>query len=253
MIEKEIIAPSVVHTTVPVHERHHAAPEYHGASVLPPKTMTDFKATGQNLTSGTGVINQDQYEGCPRPYNPEMQLGRTEADADPHMGVRADGTSHGTHTAGMHGSDGLRTDSTSHGTHTAGPHGRDTANKLDPRVDSDRSSSHHAGEFTGTLVDGHLGGTGAPGSHSALFGLTPPVYGTNTSSGAGVPLGLGHSGEHGDQRINSGTGRVGGTDSSRGPTDNTLHDNSGHKKPSLLDKLNPRKDADGDGKPGFMK
>jgi hypothetical protein len=25
------------------------------------------------------------------------------------------------------------------------------------------------------------------------------------------------------------------------------------KKPSLMDKLNPKKDADGDGKPGFMK
>lgn len=26
-----------------------------------------------------------------------------------------------------------------------------------------------------------------------------------------------------------------------------------HKKPSMMDKLNPKKDADGDGKPGFMK
>lgn len=242
MIEKEVIAPSVVHTTVPVHERHHAAPEYHGTSVLPPKTMSDFKATGQGLTGSTGIINQDQYEGCPRPYNPEMQLGRTEADGDPHLALHDHDHSHGTHTAG------------SHGTHTAGPHGSDMGNKLDPRVDSDRSSSHHAGESTATLIDKHLGGTGAPGSHSALFGLTPPVYGTDNPSGTGDHLGLGHSGEHGDHRINSGTGRVGGVDPTHGTAGHTSsHDTSGHKKPSLLDKLNPRKDADGDGKPGFMK
>ena len=79
------------------------------------------------------------------------------------------------------------------------------------------------------------------------------MHGTNTSSGAGDRLGLGHSGEHGDHRINSGTGRVGGTDATPIPTGHASPHDNGHKKPSLLDKLNPRKDADGDGKPGFMK
>jgi hypothetical protein len=31
------------------------------------------------------------------------------------------------------------------------------------------------------------------------------------------------------------------------------HDSTTGKKPSLMDKLNPKKDADGDGKAGFMK
>lgn len=223
VIEKEVIAPSVVHTTVPVHERHHAAPEHHGTSVLPTKTMTDFKSTGQNLTGSTGIINQDQYDGCPRPYNPEMQLGRTEADLDPHVHLHGDHSHHdhshhgegrgvgagamgagmtGSHTtSGPHSSDMAnkvdpRVDSDRDGSHrgmgagtgmtgtshtTAGPHSSDAANKLDPRVDSDRSGGHRTGESTGLLVNEHLGGTGAPGSHSALFGLTPPIHGTDTS------------------------------------------------------------------------
>jgi hypothetical protein len=31
------------------------------------------------------------------------------------------------------------------------------------------------------------------------------------------------------------------------------HGSTEHKKPGLMDKLNPKKDADGDGKAGFMK
>jgi hypothetical protein len=200
VIEKEVIAPSVVHTTVPVHERHHAAPEYHGVSVLPTKTMSDFKSTDHNLTSNTGIINQDQYEGCPRPYNPDMQLGNNSQHGSHLPGAAAGMTgTHGSHTtAGPHSSDMAnkmdpRVDSDRDGDHrmgtgmggmsntTAGPHSSNAANKLDPRVDSDRSGDHHTGESSDTLVNRHLGGTAVPGSHSALFGLTPPIHGTDTS------------------------------------------------------------------------
>jgi hypothetical protein len=203
VIEREVIAPSVVHTTVPIHERHHAAPEHHGVSVLPTKTMADFKSTGHNVTSNTGIINQDQYEGCPRPYNPEMQLGDNSKYGS-HIGGAATamtGTHGAHHTAGPHGSDmankmdprvdsdrdgsnrGMGTGMTgTHGSHTtAGTHSSDMTNKMDPRVDSDRSGDHHTGESSGTLINQHLGGTAAPGSHSALFGLTPPIHGTDTS------------------------------------------------------------------------
>lgn len=196
MIEKEVIAPSVVHTTVPIHEKHHAAPEYHGTSVLPTKTMTDFKSTGQNLTGSTGIVNQDQYEGCPRPYNSEMQIGKTDADANPHLhtsgATGAGALGSGTHsTAGPHSSNlankadprvdsdldssnrGMGVGMTGKPKTTAGPHDSNMANKLDPRVDSDRDGGHHQGE-SDTLINEHLGGSAAPGSHSALFGLTPP-------------------------------------------------------------------------------
>lgn len=38
-----------------------------------------------------------------------------------------------------------------------------------------------------------------------------------------------------------------------GNTHDSTHTNTTHKKPSLMDKLNPKVDADGDGKAGFMK
>jgi hypothetical protein len=167
--------------------------------------MTDFKSTGQNLTSNTGIINQDQYDGCPRPYNPEMQLGDSSKHGTHMPGVGAGMTgTHGSHTtAGPHGSDMAnktdpRVDSDRDGSNrgmvtgmgtgmggmsntTAGLHSSNAANKLDPRVDSDRSGDHHTGESSGALIDHHLGGTAAPGSHAALFGLTPPIHDTDAS------------------------------------------------------------------------
>lgn len=175
VIEKETIAPTVVHTTVPIHERHHAAPEHHGTSVLPTKTMADFRSTGQSLTGSTGIINQDQYEGCPRPYNAEMQIGRTDADADAHMHTHGSGsTTTGPHSSNMMNKadprvdsdrDGHRGKGTGMGTGTtgshttAGPHSSDMMNKTDPRVDSDRDGSNRGmgtgmtGSSTGSKLD----------------------------------------------------------------------------------------------------
>jgi hypothetical protein len=251
--------------------------------------MSDFKSTGQNLTGGSGTMNQDKYDGCPRPYNPEMQMENTEADTNPHIHTSGFGSQHGNgaaagtagvaagaaghhgshNTAGPHSSDmankadpridsdrdgrgigagaaGVGAGATAAGTHrshdTAGPHGSDNANKLDPRVDSDRSGTHRTGE---SLSGEHLGGTGAPGSHSAAFGLTPKdgrAADTSRSGEAGH-LEAAPTGHHTD-RHSTGAGHTGGTDSTPVP---------GHKKPSLMDRLNPMKDSDGDGQKGFMK
>ena len=238
--------------------------------------MADFRSTGQKLTGSSGIINQDQYEGCPRPYNAEMQIGRTEADADPHIGLHGAGSpTTGPHSSNLMNKADPRVDSDRDGhrgmgtgmtgSHTtAGPHSSDMMNKADPRVDSDRDGSHrgvgtgmtgsstgskldprvdshHTGESRGILSSEHLGGTAAPGSHSAVFGLTPKdTRGTDTS-----PLG------HHDRS-------VGGTDGTPLSGHTSSHatgvsDTSSHKKPSLIDRLNPMKDTDGDGKKGFMK
>ena len=57
---------------------------------------------------------------------------------------------------------------------------------------------------------------------------------------------LKHLTSHGHDGSVQGTGRT--TD---GLTNTSSHDS--HKKPSLMDKINPKVDADGDGKAGFMK
>jgi len=51
----------------------------------------------------------------------------------------------------------------------------------------------------------------------------------------------------------SGTGRHVGTDGAIGSSSTGHHDSTTGHKPSLMDKLNPKVDANGDGKAGFMK
>jgi hypothetical protein len=93
-----------------------------------------------------------------------------------------------------------------------GPHSSHLANSADPRVDSDRL--------------GNAGNTGA--------------YGSNTGG-----IGSGGIGSHGDNFNTTGHGAHG--------THGTTHGSSDvHGKPSMMDKLNPKKDADHDGKTGIM-
>lgn len=60
----EVIQPSVVHTTVPIHEVHHNAAQHHTTSALPAVSMTDFKKQGGVL--GGREERSDSFEGEPR-------------------------------------------------------------------------------------------------------------------------------------------------------------------------------------------
>jgi hypothetical protein len=77
-------------------------------------------------------------------------------------------------------------------------------------------------------VGGTLGGAGAKGTTSLTENDTA------------------RNGHHNKEHLGT-TGTAGTTGSHT-----ASHDNSG-KKPSLMDKMNPKIDADGDGKAGFMK
>lgn len=58
MIQKETIQPSVVHTTVPIHEIHQNEAKHHAASALPAVSMADFKKQGGSLTG-----REERYDG----------------------------------------------------------------------------------------------------------------------------------------------------------------------------------------------
>jgi hypothetical protein len=166
IIEKETIAPSVVHTTVPIHETHHSAPEHHGASILPTKSMAEFKHGGQSVAGSKGIINEDKYDGCPRPYNAEMQMGKTDADSNPHG-----------HASGL---------GSQHGSTNAGDLNSNLMNNADPRVDSDRdgrglasgmtgtsnANSQYTGESSGKVPNKNLDYAAAPDSHFTISKLT---------------------------------------------------------------------------------
>jgi hypothetical protein len=77
VIHKETVQPEVVHTTVPIHETHHADAQHHGTSVLPMKNLSEFGTPGQ------GTTRHEEYEGVPRSYNKAMQQDQTHADMNP--------------------------------------------------------------------------------------------------------------------------------------------------------------------------
>lgn len=103
-----------------------------------------------------------------------------------------------------------------------------------PRHVQDGSSTS-ATRGTGTLdnVEGSHG-THSHGTHgtSGTRDVSGGSYGSNTAGATGA--------------AGAGTAGLGSTHSS-----STADQTTG--KPSLMDKLNPKKDADNDGKPGFMK
>jgi hypothetical protein len=93
-------------------------------------------------------------------------------------------------------------------------------NSADPRVGG-----------VGSTTGGQYGNTTGPG------GVGSGQYGSTTGPGG---VGSGHHGTTTDEYGNP----IGSHGSSTG------HTTTG--KPSMMDKLNPKKDADGDGKAGFM-
>merc|ERR1711939_530479 len=102
VVQKETIQPEVVHTTIPVHETHHAASQHHGLSALPMKTLDEFKTAGGVLTGGKHGAHEE-YDGPPRKYNDKLSttfeklgLEAKEAMSGHHSGTT--GTGHHTGT-----------------------------------------------------------------------------------------------------------------------------------------------------------
>jgi len=135
VIHKETIQPEVVHTTVPVHEVHHASAQHHGVSALPMKTLDEFKSSGG--LAGTKTHTHEEYDGAPRPYNEKFSTKLEHVLPGSHH------TSH-TGTTGTTGTSGLNT--SSHNNRDSGVSGvghnshskPSLADKLNPKTDADR-------------------------------------------------------------------------------------------------------------------
>lgn len=87
VIEKETIAPETVHTTVPIHETHHAAAVHHGTSTLPTKTLDEY-TTERGALEREPAKKVSEFEGCPRTYNKDLQNEQLEADRNMHLGSK---------------------------------------------------------------------------------------------------------------------------------------------------------------------
>ena len=155
---------------------------------------------------------------------------RQQAHPDAHTGTTKDITAHDTVPTSADGIEGTR------------PGVTDGPKNPDPSSDSGLAG-------TGTEYNSHMKGTAAPGSHSELFGLSPeegqvhppPKAAPGSGPGTGV---IGTSGHKGSINTSSSAERgLGGRGVGWGAGE------SG--KASLMDKLNPMKDSDGDGKKGI--
>lgn len=212
VIQKEVIQPEVIHTTVPIHEVHHNKATHHEVTALPPMTMEQFKAKGGSLTGREE--RYDAFEGVPK------NIGSGA--------VGGFGAVPGDHKRDSHNVSSALKSEAAHGDYHGKPnafHGdldaatAQRSNFSDPttgRVGTDGPIGHHTGHTDAALAGGAVG--------------------------AGL-AGAQHHRKHRDSSSSS---------------DSSIHDSTTHgttttgKKPSLMDKLNPKVDADGDGKRGFM-
>jgi len=96
VIQRETIQPSVVHSTIPIHEVHHNEAKHHTASALPAVSMSEFQRQGGSL--GGRDERTDAFKGEPRSVG--GTLGGQGASGTTSLTER-EGGSRGTH--GTHG------------------------------------------------------------------------------------------------------------------------------------------------------
>lgn len=134
VINKEIIQPSVVHSTIPVHEVHQNEAKHHNASQLPAVTMDEFKRQGGSLNGREE--RTDAFGGEPRSVG--GTLGGAGAKGTTSL-TESDTTRHGHHSGSHLGATGT----SGTGARTTGSHENSNTkpslmDKLNPKKDADR-------------------------------------------------------------------------------------------------------------------
>lgn len=147
VLQKEVIQPTVVHTTVPIHEVHHNEPKVHTASALPAVSLSEYQRQGGTL-SGRGE-RVDGFEGEPKAVS--QAIGGAPLASTGLMGGTGAPTTSRLHRSGSAsssdeerragrrhvGTDGPIGSSNTTGSGSTAPHHKSNLlNKLDPRVDS---------------------------------------------------------------------------------------------------------------------
>jgi len=299
VIQKETIQPNVIHTTVPIHETHHAAAVHHGSSTLPTKTLEEFTSERGGLAE-RAAQKLTEFEGCPKPYRQELQNERLEGDKNMHLHHHGDKygenqahsgreghgighTAEGLAAGGMAGA-GATAASRKHRHGLGHKDRRGSGSSSSSMSSSDeesrglgKSSKHKnrgLGSSTGTGVGAGAAAAAAGAAHNQHQGREGGIPGTSgVGSGMGSTGMMGNNSTMGANSANIGNPNTAGLNKPHGGEydsvktgglhNDPLKSNAPHgrgdsgvgmeqKKPSLLDRLNPMKDADGDGKKGLM-
>jgi hypothetical protein len=243
--------------------------------------------TGGGQHAGTGLGHNTASHGTANPLDRNNDGTMNARD------LTGGGHSAGSHGTTSHATSGTALTGALNGPLDAsGPHNTRAANVLDPHVSTGHSGTHgtsnpldrnNDGRMNAGDLTGHSGTTGGIGHNTVghgTHGTSNPLDRNNDGRmNAGDLTGHSSTGAYGAGQ--SGTGGLtshtaGGLDHRAGETgelplalteDVSRAENHGqaghghhttgttttHAKPSLKDKLNPKVDADGDGKAGFMK
>lgn len=114
IIQKETIQPSVIHTTIPVHEVHHNEAKHHAISSLPAVTMDEFKTKGGVLTGRDE--RSDAFAGEPRAVGAALGTGGNHTLGGPGAAGTTSVTDGGSHhhnglngntTSGLNGTNNI--------------------------------------------------------------------------------------------------------------------------------------------------
>ncbi|KAF4454120.1 hypothetical protein F53441_3306 [Fusarium austroafricanum] len=288
VIQKETVQPHVVHQTIPIHETHHAKAVHHGTSTLPAKTLEEFTHERGGLKE-KAAQKLTEFEGCPKPYRQELQGEQLEGDRSMHF--HGHGDNYG-ENQGLAGREGQGMGHNTEGLAAAGTAGavgaavtrkhRHSLGHKDRRgsasSSSSMSSSDEESRGLGKSSKSKNRGLGAATGTGVGAGAAVAAAGAAThhhqsrESGAAAPANL--EGNRGLGSTNRGIGNPNTAGLNKTHTNEydqtktgALHKdplNSQHargdsgvdmqtgRKPSLLDRLNPMKDADGDGKKGLL-
>ncbi|KAI9822949.1 MAG: hypothetical protein M1826_000331 [Phylliscum demangeonii] len=166
VVQKEVIQPSVVHTTVPIHEVHHNEAKHHAVSALPAVSLSEFQRHGGTLSGREERI--DGFEGEPKAVGSTLGGSTTTGTSSGYTGSSTGTTGSTTGTSGLSsghhghstgasadaagysgrgGTDGIPGSGTTGSTTGSGPvHSSRLLNKLDPRVDADGDGRRGVGQ-----------------------------------------------------------------------------------------------------------
>ncbi|KAK5994740.1 hypothetical protein PT974_03123 [Cladobotryum mycophilum] len=240
VIQKETIAPHVVHTTVPIHETHHAPAVHHGVTTLPVKTLDELSGN-RGILEGHAATKVKEFEGCPTVDGKNIHsVGSHTGQGREHVGDQfntttkppLDGSRDRHVKLQSSGRSGVQMDNEFGGYSNNTPRGtvrESTRGAADMTARSERDSGIRQNMDAQTTRISH------PNTTTATTGLRE-----STNNGmSGNKSNKKHS--HSDSAVDMGI-----NDHGQNPAE------PGVAKASWLDKLNPLKDADGDGKKGIF-
>jgi len=179
VIERDVVQPHVVHTTIPIHEKIEHEPFIHKGNVLPTMTMDEFTRAGHSIDSVKTKHEHIDYEGEPLKIDGKSHVGFGHLTGGHH------GTTGTTGTTGLGGANTTGTGVGGTGIGSSGSgytHERGVRDEMHNHSHTDDSSVPRSMDTTNNNSSSTSSGTssGAPLHKSSLLNKLDPRVKTDT-------------------------------------------------------------------------